>query len=129
MNGMDQEASESYLNVKRRFTDFIQEHQPASGTKYVDRIEALFGDESKPGKNLRLLIDVHDLRQFDEKTHNSVISEPYESLRPCIDAARDAARGISDGKLAEKHAAQIDVRSPEVVQRETAFMMFQKSIC
>ena len=48
---------------------------------------------------------------------------------PCIDAARDAARGISDGKLAEKHAAQIDVRSPEVVQRETAFMMFQKSIC
>lgn len=111
MNGVDQEASESYLNLKRRFTDFFQEHQPASGNKYVDRIEALFGDEAKPGKNLRLLVDVHDLRQFDEKTHSSVINEPYESMRPCMDAARDAARGINDGKLAEKHAAQIDVRS------------------
>jgi DNA replicative helicase MCM subunit Mcm2 (Cdc46/Mcm family) len=117
MNGIDQEVSESYLNLKRRFTDFIQDHEPSSGSKYVDRIEALFGDEAKPGKNLRLLIDVHDLRQFDEKTHNSVLSEPYEVLRPCIDAVRDAARGISDGKLAEKHAAKIDVRSLESFQQ------------
>jgi hypothetical protein len=110
MDVMDQESSESYLQLKRRFSDFINEHQPGDGTKYIEKLESLLGEEHPPGKNLRLLIDVHDLRQFDDKIHSAILKEPCDSLRPCVDAARDAARGLGDGKLAEKHAAEIDVR-------------------
>lgn len=101
--------NETYLQLKRRFSDFIHEHQPQSATRYVERIEALLGEDQAPGKNLRLLIDVHDVRQFDEKLHDSILKEPCESFRPCLDAARDAARGLDDGAVGKKSASKIEV--------------------
>lgn len=105
-----QEPSESYLALKRRFSDFFQEYQPARGDRYVDRLESLFGDEKRPGVSARLLIDVHDLQQFDAKVHQGLLKEPAESLRPCLDAVRDAARGLQDGTFGDKHIKDIEVR-------------------
>ena len=109
MAAYGQDPSESYLSLKRRFSDFIHEYQPSKTERYVDRLEPLFGDEKKHGANTRLLIDVHDLQQFDDKLHAGVLTEPAESLRPCIDAARDAARGLQDGLFGEKHTKEIEV--------------------
>jgi DNA replicative helicase MCM subunit Mcm2 (Cdc46/Mcm family) len=103
-----QEPSESYLSLKRRFSDFIHEYQPARAERYVDRLEPLFGDEKRSGVNSRLLIDVHDLQQFDDKLHQGVLNDPTESLRPCIDAARDAARGLQDGSFGQKNASEVE---------------------
>lgn len=110
MAGFAQEPSESYLNLKRRFSDFLHDYRPARNEPYAERIEGLFGDEKKPGVNARLLIDILDIQQFDEKLHEGVLKEPVETIRPCIDAVRDAARGLQDGQFGQKHASEIEVR-------------------
>jgi DNA replicative helicase MCM subunit Mcm2 (Cdc46/Mcm family) len=103
-----QEPTEGYLSLKRRFSDFIHEYQPRSADRYIDRIEPLF-DDKKAGKNVRLLIDVHDLQQFDDKLHQGLLKDPCESIRPCIDAARDAAKGLNEGTFGQKHASEVEV--------------------
>lgn len=105
-----QEPSETYLSQKRRFSDFFHDYQPGRGERYADRLEPLFSDEKRRGVNARLLIDVHDLQQFDDKLHAGLLREPTEALRPCIDAARDAARGLDNGLFGQKHEAEIQVR-------------------
>ena len=105
-----QEPSENYLSLKRRFSDFIHDYQPRrNGEPYIDRIEALFGDEKGPAVNGRLLVDVLDVQHFDEKLHQGLLKEPIETIKPCIDAVRDAARGLQDGTFGQKHATDIEV--------------------
>ena len=112
-----QEPSETYLSQKRRFSDFFHDYQPSRGERYADRLEHLFGDEKRRGVNARLLIDVHDLQQFDDKLHAGLLREPTEALRPCTDAARDAARGLQDGLFGAKHETEIQVRRSTAVQQ------------
>jgi DNA replicative helicase MCM subunit Mcm2 (Cdc46/Mcm family) len=109
MTAYGAETTEHYLGLKRRFSDFFHEHQPSKGERYIDRLEPLFDDEKKRSQNARLLIDVHDLQQFDAKVHQGLLKSPAEHLRPCIDAARDAARGLQDGSFGDKHAKEIEV--------------------
>lgn len=115
MDLLQGDTNETYLRLKRRFSDFIHEYQPHSTARYVERIEGLLAEEQAPGKNLRLLIDVHDVRQFDEKLHESILKEPCESFRPCLDAARDAARGLDDGVVGKKSASKVEVCLNELV--------------
>lgn len=103
------ETNETYLRLKRRFSDFIHEYQPQTSTRYVEQIQALLAEEQAPGKNLRLLIDVHDVRQFDDKLHDSILKDPCESFRPCLDAARDAAKGLDDGTMGKKNGSKVEV--------------------
>lgn len=109
MEIMPGETNETYIQLKRRFSDFIHEYQPQTSTRYVERVEALLAEEQAPGKNLRLLIDVHDVRQFDEKLHDSILKDPCESFRPCLDAARDAAKGLDDGTVGKKNGSKVEV--------------------
>lgn len=105
------EPNESYLNLKRRFSDFIHEYQPSRGERYVDRLEPIFENSKQPGKDCRLLIDINDLHQFDDKLHGGLLKDPAESLRPCVDAARDIASGLQNGQFGQKHADNIQVPS------------------
>lgn len=105
-----QNVSESYLELKRRFGDFLNEHRLDGEERYVDRLEPLFDDNKDQSRNLRLLVDVHDLQRFDEGVHKTLLTTPCECMRPFEDALRETAKGLQDGQFGIKQASRIEVR-------------------
>ena len=107
-------VSESFMELKRRFGDFL-EHQPGADEPYKERIEALFEDKPKGDvKNARLLVDVHDLQAFDADLHKRLLTDPCECMRPFEDALRDAARNLDGGQFGQKNQTAIDVRTKRI---------------
>jgi DNA replicative helicase MCM subunit Mcm2 (Cdc46/Mcm family) len=113
MDAYSREPSEAFLSLKRRFGDFFEDHQPYKDDRYVERIEQLLSrGEKRSQTGRRLVIDVHDLQQFDDKLHQELLKNPADAIRPCLDAAKDAAKSLHDGQFADKFAQEIEVRSP-----------------
>jgi len=116
MADFGQPVSESFVELKRRFGDFL-EHEPAANGPYRERVQALVEDAAKGEcHNLRLLVDVHDVQAFDADLHRRLLTEPCECMRPFTDALRDAAKALDGGQFGVKYAAKCDVRPPRTLR-------------
>jgi DNA replicative helicase MCM subunit Mcm2 (Cdc46/Mcm family) len=105
------EPSEQFLSLKRRFGDFFEDYQPSKDDRYADRLGQMLRGDKGSQVGGRLIIDVHDLQQFDDKLHQDLLKNPADVIRPCLDAAKDAAKSLHDGQFGDKYAQEIEVRT------------------
>lgn len=122
MAALSKEPSEDFLRLKRRFGDFLEDYEPGREDRYAERLGQLLRapDAGRQYGGRRLVIDVQDLQQFDDKLHQELVRNPAEAIRPCVDAVKDAAKALHDGQYADKFAAEIEVRPQRAGAHESA---------
>ena len=87
---MDGEESERRLELKREFGQFLDDGQRSG--EYSDKLKALLTRENVLKNRLRLEVDVHDLRRFDDKLFTTLLSEPTECIQPFEDALEELVK-------------------------------------
>ena len=99
---MESTLTEQHLELKRQFQTFLEEDHGHG--QYASKISEMMASEEP---HYRLMVDVADVRSYDDALHTRLMNEPAECLPPFEDALEETVQARDPKWLPEGQRMRI----------------------